>query len=81
MKINDSTGIACLNSNEIKVEDKLYLYNNQCTDNVADIRGQNCKLVKGGDVEVTRLVNDHYSEFKTLSNLDFAEGSILSTNK
>ena len=81
MKINNSSGIACLESNEVKVGDKLYLYNNQCTNNVADSRGQSCKLVKGGEVEVTRLVNDHYSEFKTLSNLDFAEGSILSTKK
>lgn len=81
MKINDSKGIACLESNEVKIGDKLYLYNNECSENAGDRRGQSCKLVKGGEVEVTRLVNDHYSEFKTSSKIDFAEGSIIGTAK
>lgn len=81
LKIDDSSGIACLESDEVKVGDRLYLYNNDCSLDAGDRRGQSCKMVKAGEVEVTRLVNDHYSEFKTTSKLDFAEGSIIGTGK
>ena len=81
LKINNSSGIACLESNKVKEGDKLYLYINQCTNNDGDRRGQYCKLAEGGEIEITKMVSDHYYEFKTLSNLDFTEGSILGTKR
>lgn len=81
LKIDKSSGIACLESNEVRVGDKLYLYNNDCSLSAGDKRGQRCKMVKAGQVEVTKLLNDHYSEFRTISQLDFSEGSIIGTGK
>ena len=80
MKIDNSSGIACMEANQMKVGNTLYLYNNDCSGKEASPRegkGISCKLVKVGQVEVTRLVNDHYSEFKTLTNTSFSEGSVI----
>lgn len=81
MKVTESTGIACLESNQVKVGDTLTLLNNDCTGSKGKEGSASCKLVPGGKVEVTRIVNDHYSEFKTLEAASFAEGSILSPSK
>ena len=81
LKLNDTTGIACLDSNETKLGDTLYLYNNDCSQNSGRDGGVRCKLVPGGEAEVTKIVNDHYSEFQTRSNISFDEGSIISSSK
>lgn len=81
MKVNDSTGIACLESNQVKVGDTLTLLNNDCAGLQGKEGSASCKLVPGGKVEVTRIVNDHYSEFKALDGAEFSEGSMLSSEK
>lgn len=81
MKLTESTGIACLESNQVKVGDTLALLNNDCSGFKGREGIASCKLVPGGKVEVTRIVNDHYSEFKTLEATSFSEGSIISPLK
>lgn len=61
----------------MKVGQKLLLMNTDCTKEVfPDVRGA-CNLVKIGELEVTKLVNSHYVEFRKISGSDFKEGSIL----
>lgn len=80
-KISNTTGIACLESNQVKLGDTLALLNNDCTQNKGREGAASCRLVPVGKVEVTRIVNDHYSEFKTLEATEFAEGSLLEPAK
>lgn len=81
MKVDDSTGIACMESNQVKVGDTLALMNSECSGERGPRGGAACKLVSGGKVEVTRIINDHYSEFKTVDGAEFTEGSIFSFDK
>lgn len=82
MKVDESTGIACMESNQVKVGDTLTLMNSECSSSKLGPRGgAACRLVPGGKVEVTRIVNDHYSEFKTVEGAEFSEGSIFSFDK
>lgn len=81
MKVDDSTGIACMDSNQVKVGDTLTLLNSECSGERGPLGGAACKLVPGGKVEVTRIVNDHYSEFKAVDGAEFSEGSIFSFDK
>lgn len=81
MKVDDKKGIACLESHLVKVGDKLDLYNNDCSSSKGKEGAATCKLVKAGEAKITRLVNDHYSEFETTSPVQFSEGSILSPTK
>lgn len=78
LKIDDTTGIACIEKNSAKVGSKLRYMNNDCNrDRSPDSRGQQCKLVKAGEFEVTKILNEHYVEFKKLSGPNFQEGSII----
>lgn len=81
MKIDESKGIACLESDEVKVGDVLNLYNNECEGAKGKDGAASCKMVPAGKVEVTRLVNDHYSEFVTKDTVRFEEGSIIGKSK
>lgn len=81
MKMDETKGIACLESHTVKVGDKLDLYNNDCTSTKGKEGSASCQLVKAGEAKITRLVNDHYSEFETTTPVQFSEGSILSPSK
>ncbi len=74
LKINETSGVVCLEPNKARIGEKLNIYNNHCTKLV---KGTNCELVIAGEAEITKILNDHYSEFKTISNTRFEEGSII----
>lgn len=81
LKIDEDTGIACVESNVAKVGTKMKLLNNDCkTQNFPDRRGA-CQLVEAGEVEVTKTLNDHYVEFRKISGSNFSEGSIIAKPK
>lgn len=79
LKVNESNGIVCTEPYHTNVGDHLFLYNNVCSkEGIPDKRGSAvCKLVKEGEVEITKILNEHYAEFKTLSSINFEEGSII----
>lgn len=81
MKMDEKKGMACLESNSVKVGDTLDLYNNDCTKPQGKEGSPSCKMVKAGEAKITKLVNDHYSEFETTSDIQFAEGSILTPSR
>ncbi len=83
LKIDENKGIACLESDQVRPGMKLTLLNNDCNQNSTLGKDgiPNCRLVEAGVVEVTRIINDHYSEFKTLSDAKFSEGSIIQPSK
>lgn len=74
LKISDTKGIVCLEPNKARVGEKLSIFNNHCTQLT---KGTSCELVKEGEAEITKILNNHYSEFKTLSIIPFEEGSIM----
>ena len=82
LKISDENGVVCNEPDQIKVGDRYSIYNNECTKEKMDDEWARttkvfCKLKKTGEVEITKLLNDHYAEFKTLSSIKFNEGSII----
>lgn len=80
-KINDNTGIACLGNNEVKEGDTLAIFKNECTTPTrASLEGGGtpvCKKVSVGAATVSKLLNEHYSEFKLDSSTHFEEGYVL----
>lgn len=82
LKVNNETGIACLNAETLKSGDKLHLMSLDCSsiDLNSDIIAT-CPLVKKGEVEVTKVLNDHYVEFKAEPEVSFEEGSNIQNVK
>jgi hypothetical protein len=77
MKFDEKSGVACLEPGIAKVGRKLKFLNNDCSrENFPDIRGS-CKLIESGELQVTKLLNDHYAEFVKISGTAFREGSII----
>lgn len=77
MKLDDQRGVACLASGSAKVGDSLQLYTNDCSRPMGKEGSPSCKMVKGGQARVTKLLNDHYAEFQVNDNTAFAEGSVI----
>lgn len=81
LKIDENSGIACIESNVARPGTRLKLMNNDCsTQNIPDRRA-GCQLVEAGEIEVTKILNEHYVEFKKLSGPGFDEGSIIAKPK
>lgn len=77
LKIDENRGIACLEPNTGKIGHHLKYLNNNCTrPTFPDQRGA-CQLVKAGEFEITKILNEHYVEFKKISGSSFNEGSII----
>ncbi len=82
MKIDEKNGVACLDTKNLQVGHKLTLVNNKCTKiPVSKSDPTFCQMVTVGEVEITKVLNDHYSEFQTLGDFKFQEGSILQHSK
>ena len=77
MKLDDERGVACLASGSAKVGDTLKLYINDCTRPLGKEGSPSCKMVKGGEAKVTKLLNDHYAEFQVTDKTAFTEGSMI----
>jgi len=81
LKIDNSRGIACLESGVAKVGMKMKLLNNDCSQQyLSDIRAA-CSLVEMGEIRITKILNEHYAEFEKISGKDFREGSIVADQK
>lgn len=71
MKVNEQEAHVCLGSNEVKVGDKLVVYNNDC-------KSQNrCLKVKVGEAKVTQVLDEHYSIVQFDPGVAFEEGTVL----
>lgn len=82
LKIDEKKGIACMDSKNLKAGTKLVVANNNCSRvPVSNSEPAYCKLESVGEIEITKVLNDHYSEFQTVGDLNFREGSILKSNK
>lgn len=81
LKVNETKGIACLFGKEPKEGDKLILFTNDCTSVSGKSGTAHCRMVKGGDATITKMLNDHYAEFEVSSGTSFSEGSILDLQK
>lgn len=81
MKINNSKGIACLFGENPKAGDELVLFENACSDTGREKGGVSCKMVKSGNATITKMINEHYAEFETKSNVSFDEGYIIELSK
>lgn len=87
MKINDTKGVACLFGENPKAGDKLELFQNDCSSGPVKGRGRDgadavsCKMVRSGEATITKLLNEHYAEFETKSNVSFDEGYIIELSK
>lgn len=77
MKLDDQRGVACLASGSAKVGDSLQLYTNDCSRPLGKEGSPSCKMMKGGQAKVTKLLNDHYAEFQVTDNTAFSEGSMI----
>lgn len=77
MKLDDERGVACLASGSAKVGDTIQLYTNDCTRPMGKEGSPSCKMVKGGEAKVTKLLNDHYAEFQVTDKTAFTEGSTI----
>jgi len=77
LKIDENSGVACVESKVAKTGTRLKLLNNDCSGASSPDRRGGCQLIEVGEVEVTKILNDHYVEFKKLSGPNFSEGSIF----
>lgn len=78
LKINENSGVACLPSGTAQVGKEITLYNTICERKGGDERGfTKCSKELIGNGKITKLVNDHYSEFTTNSGVKFEEGSLV----
>lgn len=81
LKIDEKNGIACMNTKKLQVGSKLNVSNNNCSRvPLSKNEPAYCQLVTAGEIEITKVLNDHYSEFQTLGDFKFSEGSILNFN-
>lgn len=78
LQINESNGIACIDSSSLIVGQKLSLMNYECSENelMSDAM-TSCPLKKYGEVKITKIINDHYVEFVADSGIKFEEGSYV----
>ena len=77
LKIDETKGIACLALDSVKVGDSIAFYKTECIKESAKEGISNCSMLKIGNGEITKLVNDHYSEFKVTNDVKFEEGSLI----
>ena len=82
MKVAEDSAHVCLGENEVKVGDKVALFNNQCSppidaNRVGGRRANLCTKVKAGEGIVTDVLNEHYSEVKFNKEAKFQEGSVV----
>lgn len=77
LKINETKGIACLSPDSVKVGDDVSFYKTVCKTRVPREGVSDCSMVKIGKGKITKLVNDHYSEFEVTNDVNFEEGSLI----
>lgn len=77
LKIDESKGIACLAPDSVSVGDGITFYKTVCTRQGPKEGASDCSMVKIGNGKITKLINDHYSEFETSSDVKFEEGSLV----
>lgn len=77
VKIDETKGIACLASDSVKVGEDITFYKTVCTRQGPKDGASDCSMVKIGNGKITKLVNDHYSEFETSGDVKFEEGSLV----
>lgn len=78
MKVSDQEAHVCLGDNAVKAGDKVALFRNDCVG-----RGQregsagSCRLVKIGEGQVERTLNEHYSVVRVGPGVTFGEGTLV----
>ena len=77
LKIDETKGIACLTPGSVSVGDAVTFYKTECTRKGPKEGASDCSMVKIGNGKITKLVNDHYSEFETSGEVKFEEGSLV----
>jgi hypothetical protein len=77
LKIDESKGVACLASDSVRVGDGIAFYKTECKRQNPREGVSDCSMIKLGNGKITKLVNDHYSEFETTSDVKFEEGSLV----
>lgn len=82
LKIDEKNGVACMDTSSLKPGSKLTVANNNCS-RVPFSKNESsyCQLVTVGEIEITKILNDHYTEFQTVGEFKFEEGSILKPSK
>lgn len=82
LKVDEKIGVACIETKNLQVGSTLTVMNNNC-DRIPSKKNDPyyCQLKSVGDIEVTKILNEHYSEFRTLTDFKFQEGSILKLTK
>jgi hypothetical protein len=78
MKTSDNEAHVCLGDNEVRVGDKLSLFNSVCKKSVQRQHGESwCTKKYVGDAEIVQLLNQHYSVAKVAPGVLFQEGTIV----
>lgn len=77
LKIDETKGIACLASDSVKVGDGIAFYKTECKKQNPKEGISDCSMVKIGNGKITKLVNNHYSEFEASGDVKFEEGSLV----
>ena len=67
LKINETKGVACLDTKAMKRVTELSFMAHDCSkpNPLSDI-SSDCPLIKKGKTSVTKILNDHYVEFETI---------------
>lgn len=79
LKTDETRGIVCLESHLAQTGMRLKLLNNNCDRSKFPDSRAVCELVEDGEIEITKILNEHYAEFRTTSAQKFNEGSIIAT--
>ena len=78
MKAQDNEAHVCLGNKEVKVGDRVLLYQNICVRAGRTVgRASPCQKVKIGGGKVIRTLNEHYSVVRVDTGVPFEEGSLV----
>jgi hypothetical protein len=76
MKVDESIAHVAMNKDEVQVGDHVELYGNSCKKNGKG-EAMRCEKILKGHGQVTKIINDSYSEVTFESGAKFVEGDFI----
>ena len=78
LKAGESKAFVCLGEDTVKLGDEIIFYSNKCTNyGIGEYSDIQCEMNKIGSGNVSKLLNNHYSEVKTNGSFKFEEGTLV----
>lgn len=78
LKAGNSKAFICLGEDSVKVGDEIIFYENKCTNyGAGEYNDVRCSMKKLGEGNVSKLLNNHYSEVTTEGDFEFKEGTLV----